>query len=727
MKLLASLIFLAISTCTFGQYGDLHERLAEILADHSITDAQLEKFEKIRSKSRWTDDKKQEKLHESLMDLGIDSFQISLVIRDLVNQNPQALSAIVTLDNWKGYPKAYLELLGQKMYDTKEITETEFSLLRSIITARMPEDPAEINQDVNTARERIKYKESEFYTLEDYETIRMFDWESYLDFKADLDVIQDQLRNIGGVTWDAFNTHMEQNGSGLGKASNLQQMFHLDGPACQTALAFEFMEEVNKWRSYCLRTEEHYKSSFQNSPYFWKDIDFVKYRDLIADPVIRQYLIQYMVIQHWYHRERKNFNDFNALGQELKNKHRVGNPWEYMEKVEWEVSNMILQRFGFRASNEKVINDLGKDPFMSILVMYRNNAPLIPDLSRNVLETLKSIDMDLLRLTDDEEEFLLMIDKLYQGNQILDDVLNHENFEQYHYSKKMRFAMLIQLIKIGLSSDREWFINRPNRLYWEELPEQIAVEQMEDGEARMQRLVEGKRQIRELLDSVRKGPGQYIIQYFPNSMTLYPAVSFAHYDSIQRILKDLFPESPYGLNFTRLSFRFSNDPIILKPEIQIHQTPKQVPDEELFPYESIEINEDRPPRPAVTPPPPPKIKSTSDVPPKPIVVAEIIPFPDVEASFPGGQEVMKNWIASNINYPEEALSAGVQGRVYVSFVVEPDGSLTNINIERGISKELDGEAKRLIRSMPKWTPGEAGGKKVRSQVRLPIDFILEKQ
>jgi len=102
----------------------------------------------------------------------------------------------------------------------------------------------------------------------------------------------------------------------------------------------------------------------------------------------------------------------------------------------------------------------------------------------------------------------------------------------------------------------------------------------------------------------------------------------------------------------------------------------------------------------------------------------IIDFPDLEAEFPGGGSEMIKWINENIKYPENYYGEKY-GKIYVSFVVEKDGTLTNVNIERGVSIEMDREAKRLIRSMPKWTPGEAGGKVVRSRYRIPITINLQ--
>lgn len=108
----------------------------------------------------------------------------------------------------------------------------------------------------------------------------------------------------------------------------------------------------------------------------------------------------------------------------------------------------------------------------------------------------------------------------------------------------------------------------------------------------------------------------------------------------------------------------------------------------------------------------------------PKVEAEVIEFPDVDPTFPGGAGELQKWIAKNVQYPQTAIELGEQGKVYVSFVVEPDGSVSNVQVERGVSDDLDREAKRVVRSMPKWTAGEAGGKKVRSRMRLPIVFTL---
>jgi len=150
-------------------------------------------------------------------------------------------------------------------------------------------------------------------------------------------------------------------------------------------------------------------------------------------------------------------------------------------------------------------------------------------------------------------------------------------------------------------------------------------------------------------------------------------------------------------------------------------TPPQV-DAPPPPQEEIieKKNEEKEPITIVAPPLPPVIKGPEKV----EVKEEIIEFPDVEAQFPGGMAELQRYIASNINYPQTSIEMNEQGKVYLSFVVEPNGDISNIVVERGVSTDLDREAKRVVRGMPKWTPGEAGGKKARTRCRLPINFTL---
>lgn len=93
--------------------------------------------------------------------------------------------------------------------------------------------------------------------------------------------------------------------------------------------------------------------------------------------------------------------------------------------------------------------------------------------------------------------------------------------------------------------------------------------------------------------------------------------------------------------------------------------------------------------------------------------------------FPGGEAAMYKFIGKNIEYPRMAKESGISGRVFITFVVERDGSVTDVQILRGIGGGCDEEAVRVIRKMPRWSPGKQRGKPVRVQYRMPIKFTLQ--
>ncbi len=90
--------------------------------------------------------------------------------------------------------------------------------------------------------------------------------------------------------------------------------------------------------------------------------------------------------------------------------------------------------------------------------------------------------------------------------------------------------------------------------------------------------------------------------------------------------------------------------------------------------------------------------------------------------FPGGN--VTKWIAKNVKYPQLAQENGIQGKVFIKFVIEKDGSITDVQVSRGVDASLDREAVRVIKAMPKWKPGKQRGKAVRVSYTLPINFQL---
>lgn len=103
---------------------------------------------------------------------------------------------------------------------------------------------------------------------------------------------------------------------------------------------------------------------------------------------------------------------------------------------------------------------------------------------------------------------------------------------------------------------------------------------------------------------------------------------------------------------------------------------------------------------------------------------EIFQIVEESPGFPGGEEALHEFIRKNLSYPVAAQESGIQGRVYVGFVVEKDGSVTDVQILRGIGGGCDEAAIRVVKALPKWTPGKQRGRAVRCRYSIPISFTL---
>ena len=94
---------------------------------------------------------------------------------------------------------------------------------------------------------------------------------------------------------------------------------------------------------------------------------------------------------------------------------------------------------------------------------------------------------------------------------------------------------------------------------------------------------------------------------------------------------------------------------------------------------------------------------------------------------PDPRYFLREWVYRCMKYPKSAVRDGVQGTVMVRFIIEKDGSLSDIKVVKGVDEELDAEAVKVISASPKWKPGKMSGEKVRSVLTIPVEFRLEKQ
>lgn len=104
---------------------------------------------------------------------------------------------------------------------------------------------------------------------------------------------------------------------------------------------------------------------------------------------------------------------------------------------------------------------------------------------------------------------------------------------------------------------------------------------------------------------------------------------------------------------------------------------------------------------------------------------EIFMIVEEMPEFPGGPEALQKYLATEVRYPVIAQENGIQGRVYVQFVIDQTGQVTNATVLRGVDPSLDREALRVVQAMPKWKPGKQRNRAVRVSYTVPINYVLQ--
>jgi len=104
---------------------------------------------------------------------------------------------------------------------------------------------------------------------------------------------------------------------------------------------------------------------------------------------------------------------------------------------------------------------------------------------------------------------------------------------------------------------------------------------------------------------------------------------------------------------------------------------------------------------------------------------EIFHIVEEMPQFPGGEEALNKYLHSSVRYPAIAQENGISGRVYVQFVINQNGEVTNVTVPRSVDPSLDREAIRVVQAMPKWSPGKQRNKPVRVSYTVPINFVLQ--
>jgi protein TonB len=223
------------------------------------------------------------------------------------------------------------------------------------------------------------------------------------------------------------------------------------------------------------------------------------------------------------------------------------------------------------------------------------------------------------------------------------------------------------------------------------------------------------------------------------SVTAFIGIAFGVHKIIANLPKEQVVETPLDLTTFALDAPDKDEEIIepLEPEIPpmektIQFLPPVVTDdevttpppttEELQDTKASDVTNTQETDPfAKNEPAPPKKEEKIEK--KEPVIYDIV---DEQAEFPGGRAALMKYLGENIRYPQVAQEMGIQGKCYLSFIVSESGFISNVSVKKGVTDcpECDAEAVRVVKAMPKWTPGKVNGKTVNQKYSLPVTFKL---
>lgn len=367
--------------------------------------------------------------------------------------------------------------------------------------------------------------------------------------------------------------------------------------------------------------------------------------------------------------------------------------WNNFERVEMGLTVTTTMRF--IPANKKIENNLE-----ALLIMAANKVFIFPHwFTSYKLNKIDKIDLSVFDLTEDERTIINGISSagltiearklLMGGSDLMIDLYANGHF---------RHALVTKYIQVSNSSKRN-YNNEKFDAHILSTPFEVQPPSSEKEALRkMKRTNEIIGEIRKIFLMNEVENKDHVLIFNGFELKVIPHINTLAHSRITNYLKSQCDVSLLEVKH----FRF----FIPKDENQVAQV--------------LEENKAEAPSRKYYPPPPPRMERDQG-----IRASEIIDFPDVEPSFPGGAEALRKFILENINYPISERNKGHQGKVYLSFEIEKDGSIANIKVMKGINPVLDKEAIRVIEKMPKWTPGESDGRKAMIKVSLPIVFKLD--
>ena len=670
MKSILFLLFILIGNWTLAQ-SRLDTKLATFAERHQLYNSKLEKLETIQRNRKLSEKKRTQKWEAAYSKWDRKN------ATDSLNAEEMLIDALPGLRNKYrgkvgGYNLDYLLFRLSKAEEEGNISLDSRRLLEQVLLKQM-EPKREIVTDVKEMSKRAK---EFFLTNGKFEGLSMFIEKEYGSTGRNLDGFIKFCENLS-----------------MGNRAQLKQSL------IENKVSYWDVINIKEIESFPTQTlvGDNLKTLLSKDTKF-REGDYLLYADFYNDPVIRKVIHLRLLLNSFLEMEAIDLKS-SKIGENVKAHDGIDG-----------YSYLFLFEYNFNDYNkQKIIPETDLSVIQKLLVSSYNDVYYYMEQDARSIEkwNSKKVDLSELGLSAKQHgiiDAIQQIDPLMTRTR-LNDLMSIELFQELEWDLEFKLACFYALYYKSMSLTNDW-----NKSEFDVSPFVKMQNQSKQTFNNIDSTAWNQLKIdcRNSLENAGYGNTKFTITHDGRGkMICSPKVSKNRglNDIIGNASRSNAPLQYFRLIVETGEVKKITGPVKLK---EVDTPPRRV----TYPSERV-----------YAVPPQPLPLSKDDV--KPILQAVIIDFPDLEASFPGGSEAMKAWIKENLLYPEISKELGDQGRVYVTFVVEPDGSITGIDVMRGgVTDELNREAKRLIRTMPKWMPGETKGKAVRARCRIPISFTL---
>lgn len=672
MKIVATLMLFTALAFHVTAQSSLDQQITSFAEQHKLINKKLYKLDAIQMDSSLSEEERKIEWEKAYANWDkrnkTESFNAEMILVKSLPDLYYEFQSKIT-----GYTFDYLIARTDELTRLGQLSETNAILLKQLLRKQVSILP-ELSEDVTTISEALK----KFFTHSSIGLSHLDQLSAFITTNdpnlvgKDLQTKIKAVQNYNQNDWDAYSKYLR----GLGiQQSKYAQISKLTGQ--QELLEVHLLTVLGSmFENYLQVGQASYIT-------YWKDHDYVKHQMFLENEEITNFLLMKLLTESFHQAQRKMLNS-SEIGQHIIKEYNFPS-YDALISMEDAYTNHD-KRFILADSSVLTIQKLFVAAYNDVYFDYEKGVSI-------------KIDWNDLGLSLDQSTIIEAIqNSTIQGTQEgLKAGFSNGLFEEIDWDIEFKLACYLALYNKTNALTREWnnseYIVNP----FAEMKNQVVQKYDVFDSLEWNQLKNG---CKKMLESNGYSKKKFQISYDSESVfTVYP--STPEKALIKQLVKNAMGDRS---NFGYFRMIVETDELAIEPIIFQEVWPRDV---------------------VVAPPPPPSASQRNN---EQVDAAEIIEFPDTDASFPGGSAAMKKWIDAHLQYPEISRELGDQGRVYITFVVEPDGSITGVDVMRGgITPELNREAKRLVRTMPKWVPGEANGQKVRARCRLPITFSLENQ